>query len=362
MASLLSFSLSKPSLPGAVPASSVASTTSSSSIGVAETLDQKFGRKGIKFLELGDAPIVELTVRNGSSLRLWVPDAHVTSYKPKVYWKDDAFEEILYTIPPVEDKAASGTGKGGIGLVINDASEENVKGSLLSNCEWTVKDVDSDSFDAVQVELSCTSGNLDITYVVSLYPESIATAVIVKNNGRKAIYLTSAILSHFKFKRRGGTAIQGLRGCSYCSLPPLSSPFEILSPAEAMKADDPGFFSFDSEPITKPGTWTVQEEPITILRNKLSRVYAAPPSERSKAFYRTPPSKYETIDQGKELFFRVIRMGYEDIYVSSPGSFSKRYGKDYFICTGPASMLVPLTINPGEQWRGAQVVEHDNLS
>lgn len=147
-----------------------------------------------------------------------------------------------------------------------------------------------------QVELSCSSGTLDITYIVSLYQLSMATAVIVKNNGRKPVNLTSAILSHFKFKRRNGAAIQGLRGCSYCSHPPLSSPFELLSPFEAMKAESPGWFSSD-EPDNKPGSWTVQDEPFTILKNKLSRIYTAPPSERSKTFYRTPPSKYETLDQ-----------------------------------------------------------------
>ncbi|KAK9269354.1 hypothetical protein L1049_001125 [Liquidambar formosana] len=143
------------------------------------------------------------------------------------------------------------------------------------------------------VELNCMSGTLDITYIVSLYPLSMATAVIVKNNGRKAVNLTSAMLSHFKFKRRSGAAIQGLRGCSYCSHPPLSSPFEILSPVEAMKSEPAGWFPFDSEPESKAGSWTVQEEPYTILKNKLSRGYTAHPTERLKAFYNTPPSKYE---------------------------------------------------------------------
>lgn len=65
--------------------------------------------------------------------------------------------------------------------------------------------------------------------------------------------------------------------------------------------------------------------------------------------------------QGRELFFRVIRIGFEDIYVSSPGSFSQKYGRDHFICTGPASILVPVVVNPGEEWKAAQVIEHDNL-
>lgn len=55
-------------------------------------------------------------------------------------------------------------------------------------------------------------------------------------------------------------------------------------------------------------------------------------------------------------------MGFEDIYLGSPGSFAKRKdSEDYFICTGPASMMVPVVLNPEEQWKAAQVIEHDNL-
>lgn len=359
MASLLSFPLSKPNLIKCSSSSPTATTLSTP-----DTLDQKFGRKGIKFSESGNTPTVELTVRNGSSLQLNIAEGLVTSYKPKVYWKDDGFEEVLYTVPATGSEFAKP--KGGIGLVIDDVSASSAngvstssKGKSLSLSEWTVKDADSDSIDALQVELSCTEGTLDITYVVSLYPLSMATAVIVKNNARKPVHMKSAILSHLIFKKRGGAAIQGLKGCSYCSHPPLSSPFEILSPPEAMKSESSSWFG--SEPENKPGVWSVQEETYTMLKDKMSRVYTAPPAERLKDFYKTAPSKYETLDQGRGLFFRVIRMGYEDIYLSSPGSYSKKFGNDYFICTGPASMLEPVIVNPGEEWRGAQVIEHDNL-
>lgn len=144
MASFFPFSLPKPNIIRACSSSSATTLT------IPETLDEKFGRKGIKFLESDNVPIVELTVRNGSSVRLRIPDAHVTSYKPKVYWKDDGFEEVLYTIPA--GGADSTKAKGGIGLVINDVSEPGSKGSpLLSTSKWTVKDVDSDSIDALQV-------------------------------------------------------------------------------------------------------------------------------------------------------------------------------------------------------------------
>lgn len=129
----------------------------------------------------------------------------------------------------------------------------------------------------------------------------MATAIIVKNKGRKAVTMTSAILGHFKFKRRNGAAIQGLRSCTYCSHPPLSSPIELLSPSEAMKADSSssGWFSSGPEPENKPGVWTEQDVPVTILENKMSRIYAAPPEERVKTIYNTPPTKYELLDQVK---------------------------------------------------------------
>lgn len=362
MASILSFPLPKPSSASIISKASSVPITSPPP--PAETLDQRFGRKGIKFLEsAGDVPTVELTVRNGSSVKVQIPSGHVTSYKPKVYWKDDGFEEVLYTLPADGNSSSppAPPSRGGIGLVFNDLSDPNSKGSLLKTSKWTVNDVDSDSIDAVQVELCSTSGSLELTYVVSLYPLCVATAVIVKNNGRKAVNLAGAILTHFKMKGRGGAGVRGLKTCSYCTLPPLSSNYEILSPSEAIKAEDPGFFSFGWEPEKKPGDWSVQGVPFTVLKHKLSRVYAAPPADRLKEFYNTTPSKYEVLDQGRELFFRFIRMGFEDIYLSSPGSLSQKYGKDYFICTGPAAMLVPIVINPGEEWRGAQVIEHDNL-
>lgn len=351
--SMLSFCVPKPIGPTYLSCC-LASTTAAPVTSADQDLDQKFGRKGIKFND--STGEVELTVRNGSSLKLHIPTAHVTSYMPKVYWKDDGFEELLYTLPPSSSSLCS---RGGIGLAINHVgSNKNVAFE-----SWTVKDTDSDSIDALQVELSCSSsGSLEITYVVSLFPLSMASAVIIKNNGKKPVELNSAILTHFLAKKRSGIAINGLRSCSYCSFPPLSSPYQILSPSEAVKAEDPdGFFNFGWEPEMKTGEWGIQNVPYTVLKHKLSRVYSAPPSERSKEFYNTLPSNYDILDQGRELFFRVIRMGYEDIYLGSPGSLSRQYGKDYFICTGPASLLVPLVISPGEDWKGAQVIEHDNL-
>ncbi|GKV34841.1 hypothetical protein SLEP1_g43183 [Rubroshorea leprosula] len=75
----------------------------------------------------------------------------------------------------------------------------------------------------------------------------MATAVIVKNNGRKDMTLTSALFSNVKFKKRGGTAVQGLGVCSE----------------------------------EKHGViWKQKHVPLNNLKQKLSPVYAASPEQR----------------------------------------------------------------------------------
>lgn len=335
----------------AAPAATATATQSS--------LEESFGRKGLRFVAdpAGGAPTAELSVRNGSSLHLRLADGLVTSYRPRVYWKDDGCREVLHTVA-----AAGGGGvKGGVGLVLDEVSSSSGGAqSLVDGAEWAVRDADSDSFDAVQVELGCTKGKLDISYVVTLYSLSMATAVIVRNTGSKPVELTSAVLSHIKFDKRGGTAVEGLRGCHYCSHPPPPAGFGLLSPADAMKREEPGwFFGGPEEP--RQGVWTLEDDQYTTLKKKVSRVYAAPPEERKKRIYSTAPSKFTTVDQYSGLGFRLVRMGFDDMYLCSPGGMYDKFGTDYFLCTGPASMLVPVVVNPGEEWRAAQVIEHDNL-
>uniref|UniRef100_A0A0E0CVE9 Photosynthetic NDH subunit of subcomplex B 2, chloroplastic n=1 Tax=Oryza meridionalis TaxID=40149 RepID=A0A0E0CVE9_9ORYZ len=350
-----------PTRPSAVKASAAASSLAAAAP-TPQSLEESFGRKGLRFAAdpATGAPTAELSVRNGSSLQLRLADGLVTSYRPKVYWKDDGCREVLHTVACA---GAGGEVKGGVGLALSEVSSSGAAESLLVGSEWSVVDADSDSYDAVQVELGCTkgSGTLEVTYVVTLYPLSMATAVMVKNNGKKPVSLTSAMLSHIKFDKRRGTAVEGLRGCPYCSHPPPTAGFALLTPAEAMKREDGGWFGGGGGEEPRQGVWTVEDNLYTILKKKVSRVYAAPPEERKKRIYSTAPSKFTTIDQNSGLGFRVVRMGYEDMYLCSPGEMYKKFGKDYFLCTGTASMLVPVVVNPGEEWRAAQVIEHDNL-
>ena len=56
---------------------------------------------------------------------------------------------LYYTVHGNEKDSSQA--EGGVDLVISDSSEGGSKGSLVSSSEWTVKDVGSDSIDAIQV-------------------------------------------------------------------------------------------------------------------------------------------------------------------------------------------------------------------
>lgn len=53
----------------------------------------------------------------------------------------------------------------------------------------------------------------------------------------------------------------------------------------------------------------------------------------------------------------MIQIGFKDNYIGSPGSFAEKYGKNYFICTGPAAMLAPVVVKTGEDWKGYFVIK-----
>jgi hypothetical protein len=138
----------------AAPVAAAAATT-------AQSLEESFGRKGLRFVAdpAGGAPAAELSVRNGSSLHLRLGDGLVTSYKPKVQWKDDGCREVLHTVG----------GKGGVGLVLGDQASGG-QSSLLDGAEWAVRDADSDSYDAVQVHFFFLS-----LYIYILFPPPAKT-------------------------------------------------------------------------------------------------------------------------------------------------------------------------------------------
>ncbi|KAL2531209.1 Uncharacterized protein Adt_04560 [Abeliophyllum distichum] len=57
----------------------------------------------------------------------------------------------------------------------------------------------------------------------------------------------------------------------------------------------------------------------------------------------------------------VRRDGFNELYMFSPGSRHKWYGKYSYICLGQAALLQPISLNSQSEWRGGQHLHNPNF-
>ncbi|GLJ18069.1 hypothetical protein SUGI_0318790 [Cryptomeria japonica] len=328
------------------------SISSSSVLNDAEYLENEFGGRGLKFSRIGGTCVAEMKVENGSSARIVLPYGLITSYQPFM-WHGGCVE-VLHTI------VSSNSVQGGIGLVLNN----NRDGSSWSARDWVVQGVSAKPEDAVQVTLKCCNddGMLSVKYVITLYDKLLTTAVLVENISSSPVELTSSVMTHLTASTPDGAYAVGLEGCSYCTEPPLPSEFNIVSNVKEEPKPSSGwslmqqFFGTKEnreEQVTgdsgAESKWVVETDDFAHLRNKMSRVYS------------TAREQMRFNDRGLRHTLILEKVGFEEFYLSSPGSNSTMYGKHCYICTGSASMLQPVVLSPGEEWRAAQMLQNPNI-
>jgi hypothetical protein len=137
------------------------------------------------------------------------------------------------------------------------------------------------------------SGKLEISYVVTLYPLSMATALIVRNTGAKPVELTSARCSATSSST--SAAARPWRASAAAATAPTLAPGR-----RRLRAPHPPQRRYDEAGglrrlvlLRRRGALAGRENHYTILK-KVSREYAAPPEERKKRIYSTAPSKFTT--------------------------------------------------------------------
>ncbi|KAH9331127.1 hypothetical protein KI387_003235, partial [Taxus chinensis] len=252
------------------------SSVSYSMLNDAEYLENKFGGRGLKFSRNRGTCLVQMTVENGSSARLVLPHGLITSYEPLMW--HGGYVEVLHTI------ASANSLQGGIGLILNNAQD----GSSWSATDWVVHSVSAKPKDAIQVTLRCCNGDgmLSVKYVVTLYDKVLTTAVLVENISSSPVELTSSIMTHLTASTPDGAYAIGLKGCSYCTEPPLPSEFNIVSNIREESKPSPGWslmqnlFGKKEKRELETGDagveskWVVENDDIAHLRNKMSRVYS----------------------------------------------------------------------------------------
>lgn len=65
--------------------------------------------------------------------------------------------------------------------------------------------------------------------------------------------------------------------------------------------------------------------------------------------------------QGRRNSVAVLRNGFDEMYMFSPGSSHEMYGMYSYVCVGQSALLKPVILSPGQVWMGEQHLHNPNL-
>ncbi|CAL9074326.1 unnamed protein product [Musa acuminata var. zebrina] len=329
-------------------------------------LETEFSGHGVIFEAIGDSCVVKMGLVNGSVASLMLPCGLITSYKPYM-WHGATFEVLHTTVSEGADGAA--VVRGGVSMDFEIGGDGSIPWSPSS---WSLESVRGSPEKSIQVELVSVSpvDMAEVRCLVTLHQDLLGSELLISNTKSSPLQLTGSFVSHLKVSTPDAAYAVGLQGSNYQSRQPLSSRFSMDPPDLGRRS-----------PSTSKKPWTQN-----VLRRLLPRWgdtgeeeeelneggdaeesegeeeddYARM-TEKMSRIYTSAPRQFTIIDRGRRNSVVIRRSGFEELYMSSPGSEHEWYGKYAYICIGPAAQLTPLVLGPGDTWRGAQYLHNPNL-
>ncbi|XP_076898236.1 protein NDH-DEPENDENT CYCLIC ELECTRON FLOW 5-like [Bidens hawaiensis] len=320
-------------------------------------LETEFSGHGASFTSLGNSCVVKLRLNNGSSATVMLPSGLVTSYKAPMW--HGGLLELLHTNVS-EDGDGDGDGvviRGGVSV------EFRCEGSGVGWCPsvWDVWSVGGSLDESVRVELISTNpeDKIEFKHIITLQQDAITSEIMITNSRSSPLQLTGSIIGHLAISTPEAAYALGLDRSSYYVKPPVFSNFSIVPP-DVNKNDSgwvqSGFKHFLSgwgrgnrkDGLSDEEGEGEEEDSYKHLTEKLSLIYTS------------APRNFTIMDRGKRNSVVVGREGFNELYLFSPGSSHKPYGKYSFLCVGQAALLKPVTIGPESEWRGVQHLHNPN--
>ena len=280
-------------------------------------------------------PRVVLSHPSGSSAEIYLNGAHVTSWKPA------AGAERLF----LSEAATFQEGKairGGIPVVFPQFADRGPlpKHGWLRTSAWSVDSADSasssiiDAAEQLGIRPLTSSVRLSVEddhksralwphgyraeLTVTLDAESLEVELAITNTGAEAFEFTAALHSYLAVGDVRQASVSGLYGIPY---------------------------------IDKNAGQSV-----VVDHNKQTTI-----SRETDRIYTDAPSRVELVDAAAERRLEIAGSGFTDVVVWNPWADLARgiadmKPDDYlrFICVEAARAVAPLSLLPGETWRGSQ--------
>lgn len=313
-------------------------------------LSREFSGHSVTFESLGDDCAVKMCVDNGSVATMMLPTGLVTSYKPQL-WYGSQMEVLQTSVVKSEDgDAVVITGGVSVGFSFFDSRSESSDlgggfSSFWSPTSWALLDVKGTSEDCVQVVLISVDpeNTIEIKYVVTLGADHLSSEVTITNLKSTSVQVIGFVLTHLKASTPDATYAFGLHGCNYQRRPPLQSYFSIIPNSRKKTTSLNNYWWSDKVKEEEESDHSFH------MTEKFSRVYTC------------APRRVTVLDRGRRNSVIMERRGFEEVYMSSPGSEYEWYGKYAYVCIGPSALLKPITLDPHHTWCCGQYLHNPNL-
>lgn len=287
--------------------------------------------------------------------------------------------ELLHTlVSEGEEEEGGAVIRGGVSIALRcegGGDGEGVAGVSWSPTVWNLRNVGGSPDQSIQVELisSNSEDKMEIKHIVTLQQDAISSEIVFTNLRPSSLQLTGSIISHLAVSTPEATYAVGLESSNYFNKPPFFSNFSIIPP-DFSKNDSGsrspwgqsgfkqllagwGLGSLDNgldDKTAKNGQDSEEiegeeEDNYKHLTEKMSMIYTS------------APRSFTIMDRGKRNSVVVGREGFNELYIFSPGSSHKSYGRYSYLSIGQAALLKPVTIGPESEWRGVQHLHNPNL-
>lgn len=191
-------------------------------------LEEEFSGHGVKFEEVGGSCVAKMTMENGTTASLMLPNALITSYKPQM-WHGSTME-LLHTIVSEGDDGSPAV-QGGVSLAFSCSSDG---GEFWSPGNWSLRDIRGHPEESIQVELISTETKdmVEIKNIVTLHETCISSEIVVSNFKTTPLQVTGCLVSHLTVSTTEATYVVGLEGSDFFDRSPFQSDYGIILPDE----------------------------------------------------------------------------------------------------------------------------------
>ncbi|XP_023756797.1 protein NDH-DEPENDENT CYCLIC ELECTRON FLOW 5 [Lactuca sativa] len=333
-------------------------------------LETEFSGHGTSFTSLGESCVVRMGLDNGSVATLMLPSGLITSYKPRMW--HGGLQELLHTSVSEEDDGRGAVIRGGVSLAFRcegGGDDEENEVISWSPTIWNLRNVGGSPDESIQVELisSNSEDKIEIKHIVTLKEDAISSEIVITNLRSSSLRLTGSIIGHLAVSTPEASYAVGLERANYFVKPHILSKFSIIPP-DFNKNDsrqlgfkrllsDWGLGSPNEDMKDETAKNGEEDEEIEGEEDDNYKHL----TEKLSLIYTSAPRNFTIMDRGKRNSVAVGREGFNELYIFSPGSNHKSYGKYSYICIGQAALLKPITIGPHSEWRGVQYLHNPNL-